>query len=115
MSNSDVASSTVPRSAVPARPPPLYQGHRLYQVPGTLVRAGRNLIAVRIVAASEKSGLWLRGALLGVPGVPPASVDNSWLLHQEAAFPALSAQALAERVKPNTIGAARVSSSLLTA
>ena len=93
------------------QPPCFYQGQRLYQVPAKLVHAGRNVIAVRVVAASEKSRLWPRGALLGIPG-SPASLDNDWLLNQETAFPGLPAQALAERPKPNTIGAAGVSSSL---
>ena len=93
-------------------PPEFYMAQRNYQVPGKLVRAGRNVIAVRIVSASEKNGFWTWGRSLGLPGVDPLSVDERWLLKQEVAFPALPPEALASRPKPNAIIARGVSTVL---
>jgi len=93
-------------------PPEFYMAQRNYQVPGNLVRSGRNSIAVRIVSASEKSGFWTWGRTLNLPGVAPLSVGDQWLLKQESAFPALPPDALAARPKPNVIAPRGVSSAL---
>ena len=77
--------------------PTYYTAPRAYNVPGQLVKAGRNVIAVRLVRHDARGGLSNYGENLGIPGVPPAAVDNLWKVKVERALPLLSAEALAAR------------------
>jgi sialate O-acetylesterase len=92
--------------------PDFYNQQRRYNVPGSLVKAGRNVIAVRIVSATEHAGMWQWGHMLGLPVPDPGAVDNQWLMKTESLLPALPSDALASRPKPNNIPARTVSSSL---
>jgi sialate O-acetylesterase len=92
--------------------PDFYNVKRRYRVPGNLVKAGRNLIAVRIVSATQRAGLWQVGYGLGLPVADPASIDDQWQMKTESTFAPLSAEALASRPKPNNLPLRRVSSAL---
>ncbi len=93
-------------------PPDFYINQRRYNVPAKLVKAGRNVLAVRIVSATEKAGLWQTGKGLELPIPDPTSTDNQWLIRQESAFPPLPPDALANRPKPNNIPLRMVSGAL---
>ena len=86
---------------VTEKPPEFYTAQRRYQVPGRLVRPGRNVIAVRIVSATEKAGPWVSGHQLGLPVADAGKVGDEWLLRQETSFAPLSSAAFAERPKPS--------------
>ena len=81
--------------------PGYYTAPRGYEVPGKLVKAGRNVIAVRLVRHDAKGGLYTYGKNLGIPGVRPASVDDLWKVKVEREFPLLSAEVLASRPPQN--------------
>ena len=53
-----------------------YNVQRRYLVPGQLVSAGRNVIAVRVVSATENAGIWQWGRNPGVPVANPQAVDG---------------------------------------
>ena len=80
-------------------PPSFYTAPRSYSIPGKLVKAGRNLVAVRFVAHTEKGGFYAPGYKLQLPVEDPKSVDSTWKLAFEREFPALSPEALAKRPK----------------
>ena len=80
-------------------PPDFYTCGRAYSVPGKLVRAGRNVIAVRFVAHTEKGGFYESGPRMGLPVTDPKSVDNTWKIAFEREFSPVSAEALARRPK----------------
>ena len=92
--------------------PDFYNLQRRYNVPGKLVKAGRNVIAVRIVSATERAGMWQWGHMLGVPVVNQTALDNQWLMKTESTFAPLPPEALKSRPKPNNIASRSVSSSL---
>lgn len=96
------------------KPPEFYTQQRRYQVPGRLVKPGRNVIAVRIVSATEKAGPWVSGHQLGLPVADVGKVGDEWLLRQESAFAPLTAEALAERPKPSRMVMRNVPASLYT-
>ncbi|MCX8510744.1 MAG: hypothetical protein ORN83_03205 [Chthoniobacteraceae bacterium] len=96
------------------QPPEFYTQQRRYQVPGRLVKAGRNVIAVRIVSATEKAGPWVSGHQLGLPVTDVGKVGDEWLLRQESAFAPLPPNALAARPKPSRMVLRNVPSSLYT-
>ena len=88
--------------------PDFYNQARHYKVPGKLVKAGRNVIVMRIVSATK-----LRvGNMLGLPVAEQAAVDNKWLMKTESTFPALPPEALTSRPKPNNIPFRGVSAAL---
>ena len=95
-------------------PPEFYTQQRRYQVPGRLVKAGRNVIAVRIVSATEKAGPWVSGHQLGLPVADVGKVEDEWLLRQESAFAPLTPAALAARPKPSRMVMRNVPGSLYT-
>jgi sialate O-acetylesterase len=66
-------------------------------VPAKLIKAGRNVVAVRLVRHDARGGLNTVGKNLGFPGVEPAAVDDFWKVNVERAFPLLSAEVLAAR------------------
>jgi sialate O-acetylesterase len=76
------------------------------------VKAGRNVIAVRIVSATERAGMWQWGHMLGVPVVNQTALDNQWLMKTESTFAPLPPEALKSRPKPNNIAFRSVSSAL---
>ncbi len=82
-------------------PPTFYTGPRGYGVPGSLVKAGRNVIAVRFVSHTNSGGFYIATEDMGLPVADPSSLDNKCLLKAERLFPTLSAEALAERPKVN--------------
>jgi sialate O-acetylesterase len=92
--------------------PDFYNVKRVYRVPGELVKAGRNVIAVRVVSATPRAGVWQVGYALGLPVANPASIDNTWQMQTESSFAPLPAEALASRPKPNNIPLRRVSAAL---
>ncbi len=92
--------------------PDYYFGQRSYAVPAEQVKPGRNVIAVRICAASGKTGVWQWGSQLEVPVTDPATVDDRWLARQEVPLPPLAPAALAGRPKLATIPFRNVPSSL---
>lgn len=94
------------------QPPDFYIGQRRYTVPGRVVKAGRNVLALRIVSASAQSGLWQHGRDLEVPAIDPLAIDNHWRVKQESSFPPLSREALSSRPKPNNLAFRLVSGAL---
>ena len=91
--------------------PGFYNVQRGYPVPGKLMKAGRNVVAFRVVSATEKAGVhqWGKGVF---PFAGLKNVDDNWLLKVEAAFPPLPPEALKSRPKPNDIAFRGVSASL---
>ncbi|MBM4086247.1 MAG: hypothetical protein FJ272_15800, partial [Planctomycetes bacterium] len=92
--------------------PGFYSVQRRYKVPGNLVKAGRNVIAVRIVSATQHAGMWQWGNAQGVPVADRGSIDDQWLMRTESTFAPLSADALKSRPKPNNLPFINVSSAL---
>jgi sialate O-acetylesterase len=92
--------------------PEFYMFQRRCNVPGNLVKAGRNVLAVRVVSATERAGLWQSGRELGFPVTDRLAVDKQWLMKTESHFAPLPSEALASRPKPNNVAARSVSSSL---
>lgn len=95
-----------------ATPPRFYNTQRHYSVPGKLVKAGRNVIALRVVAASPQAAMVIAVNVLELPFTDPAAQDPNWLMKRESSFPPLTAEALAERPKPNTASFICVSAAL---
>jgi sialate O-acetylesterase len=93
-------------------PPNFYNVQRSYKVPGHLVRAGRNVIAVRIASATQHAGMWQWGNSMGLPVAVRGSVDDRWLMKTESTFPPLPEGALESRPKVNNLPFRNVSGSL---
>ena len=83
------------------KPPLFYTCPRTYQVPGKLVKAGRNVIAVRFVAHTAKGGLYVQGSKMNLPVTDSHSVDNTWKLFFERQLPQITSEVLAARPKLN--------------
>ena len=92
--------------------PDFYNQQRRYNVPGKLVKAGRNVIAARIVSATEHAGMWQWGHMLGLPVENVRAVDNRWLFKTESAFTPLPPDALKTRPKVNNFPKRCMSSGL---
>ena len=94
--------------------PEFYNLQRRYNVPGKLVKAGPNVIAVRIVSATQYAGMWQWGHMLGLPvqNAENLKIDNHWLMNTESTFTALPSDALKSRPKPNTMAFRLVPSAL---
>ncbi|MCY2990654.1 MAG: 9-O-acetylesterase, partial [Planctomycetota bacterium] len=93
------------------KPPGFYMVQRGYPVPAKLVQAGRAIVAVRVVSATQNAGVSQRGRNV-FPFANLANVDDNWLLKTEATFAPLPADALAARPKPNNIVFRTVSAAL---
>ena len=93
-------------------PPEFYMGQRYYPVPANLVKAGRNVLVIRVVSATEKAEFSVQGRGLNLPLADPTRINDEWLLKQESAFAPLPADALASRPKPNDTLFRLVSSAL---
>jgi sialate O-acetylesterase len=96
-------------------PPHFYTGPRAYLVPGSLVKAGANVIAIRFVSHTSSGGFFIAAGDMGLPVVDPSSLDNQCQLKAERLFPPLSPQALAERPKLNVAELQLTSSCLYNA
>ena len=96
-------------------PPDFYTCGRAYNVPGELVQAGRNVIAVRFVAHTEKGGFHEQGSRMQLPVVDPKSIDNTWKIAFEREFPPVSGEALAQRPKLVTMKIQNTPSALFNA
>ena len=83
------------------QPPGYYSAPRGYSVPGKLVKAGRNVIALRLVRHDARGGLHASGKTLGLPLPTPATVDDQWRIKLERDFPVLAAEVLAARPRLN--------------
>jgi sialate O-acetylesterase len=81
--------------------PLYYSCPRVYSIPGKLVKAGRNVIAVRLVAHTAKGGLYVQGSKMELPVADPRSVDNAWKFFFERQFPELTPEILVARPKLN--------------
>ena len=92
--------------------PDFYNLQRRHPVPGKLVKAGRNVIAVRIVSATHHAGMWQWGRSLGVPVADGGTVGDQWLMKVESTFAPLPPEALKSRPKPNNFPKRCVSSGL---
>ena len=82
-------------------PPDYYTGGRSATIPGALVKAGRNVIALRFVSHTEKGGFYAPGKSLQFPVVDPYGVGNIWLIKAEKEFEPLPPRALESRPKIN--------------
>jgi sialate O-acetylesterase len=95
----------------PEKAPGFNALQRNYRVPAGLLKAGRNVVAVRVVAASQNDALWL-GRTVGVPVADPHAPQSDWLFQVERSFAPLNAEALGLRPKPNALRPNTVSSAL---
>ncbi|HEX4146415.1 MAG TPA: sialate O-acetylesterase [Pirellulales bacterium] len=84
------------------KPPMFSLSERRYEVPGELVQAGKNVIAVRVVSADPRSDLMGRG-FRGDYNLPIDQhlVGNEWRWHVESLLPPLPPEALKTRPRPN--------------
>jgi sialate O-acetylesterase len=92
--------------------PEFYNTQRGYWMPGNLAKAGRNVIAVRIVAATQTSGVGVSGNPLGLAFSDPGAHDRNGRMKTETLFPPLSDDALRTRPRPNTLPFRDVSAAL---
>ena len=83
-------------------PPAFYTAPRDYAIPANLVKAGRNVIAVRYVSHTEKGGFYIAASKMQLPVKDPRSLDSLWKISFERAYPPLTAEALAKRPKIHT-------------
>ena len=77
--------------------PYFFTAPRKYRVPGNLVKAGRNVIALRLVRHDINGGLYVLGKQLELPVPQPETVDDQWKIKLERTFPAFSDEVLATR------------------
>ena len=96
----------------PDKAPRFYSCDRNYLVPGKLVREGRNVIAARVISATQDAQFGPPGHALRLSVADQASVDDHWLMKVEAVFPPLPDDAIKSRPKPNSIMVQRVPGSL---
>jgi sialate O-acetylesterase len=92
--------------------PDFYNIQRGYSVPAELVKAGRNVIAVRVVSATQQAGMFTSSNPLGLPFSDPGAHDKQWKFKTEALFPILPPEALKARPKPNNLPFRDVSAGL---
>ena len=95
----------------PDKAPGFNSLQRNYRVPTGLLKAGRNTVAVRIVAASQNDSFWA-ARTVGVPVADPHAAQSDWFFKVETRFDALPAEALKLRPKPNSLALRTVSSAL---
>ena len=79
--------------------PDFYTCFRGCFIPATLVKAGRNVIAIRYVSHTEKGAFYAPGSQMQIPVADGKSVDNTWKIAFERAFPPVTPAALAGRPK----------------
>ena len=93
------------------KPPTFYTAQRSYHVPVKFAKPGRNVVAVRLVTATENAGMhqWGRNVF---PFAGGQTVDDTWLMKVESTFPPLPPEALASRPKPNGLNPKAAAASL---
>lgn len=84
------------------KPPGFYMVQRGYSIPENLVKAGRAVVAVRIVSATQNAGVWQNGRSV-FPFANLENVDDRWQMKTESTFQTLPADALQSRPKPNHV------------
>ena len=78
--------------------PEFYAGYVGYNIPGSLVKAGRNVLAVRFVAdTGDRPGISRRAKTLGFAALGIADLSDDFLVKVEKEFPPLTKAALLER------------------
>jgi sialate O-acetylesterase len=77
--------------------PDFYRQPRKYTVPGRIVKAGDNVIAIRIFAQTSDHAYFLQHKKPGVPVKDPASLSDDWLAKVEFQLPAMPPDQLATR------------------
>lgn len=80
---------------------PFYRRNVYLGLPGNLVKAGRNTVAVRVYSLTERGGLWRTAAQMRLPGGLAKDADQ-WRYEVEASFPALTPEARREQPTPPT-------------
>jgi sialate O-acetylesterase len=68
---------------------------RSYKIPGSLVKAGDNVMAIRIFAQTTRTFPFAPGPKLGLPVSDPTSVSSDWLAHVESQLPRMTPEAMA--------------------
>lgn len=96
----------------PEQPPEFYFSKRSHRVPANLVKEGRNVIALRVVSATDRAAMAQLVRPLDLSHWIHPSSETPWLIRKELDFPPLTAEALASRPKPNTIWAPNIPSAL---
>ena len=86
----------------PDKAPDFYFGKRYYKVPGNLVKAGRNVIAVRVVTATDRAAMWQLVHPLELPARYRGFTEAPWVIEKELSFPPLSAEASLHGQSPTT-------------
>jgi len=66
---------------------------RMYKVPGALVKAGDNVMAIRLFNQDGHLGTFAGGTKLGLPVADPASISDDWLGHVESMLPPMTDEA----------------------
>ncbi|MDR3709639.1 MAG: sialate O-acetylesterase [Capsulimonadaceae bacterium] len=77
------------------RAPQFFKKQYMYYVPGTLVKAGTNAIAIRIHALCAESYFWTTTDKMGFPVANAAELDNKWKCKIEKEFAPLTGSAKA--------------------
>jgi len=83
-------------------PPYFWYDFRNYRVPGRLVKAGDNVIAIRVVSQRQKNYTFASASRLGLRVTDPTSISEEWLAKVETAYGPLPANALMELPVPPT-------------
>ena len=76
------------------RHPKYYPHGQGFAVPGELVKAGRNVVSVRIFGHTE-GHLWCTGKEMRIPGIDLDPKPNEWQAKVEVRFPDVTAESLA--------------------
>ena len=97
------------------QPPHYYTGPRAYLVPGSLVKGGRNVLAVRFASHTSSGGFFIAAADMGMPVADPSALENTCQVKAERLFPSLSPETLAQRPKLNVAELELTSSCLYNA
>ena len=74
--------------------PKYYPHGQGFAVPGELVKAGRNVVSVRIFGHTE-GHLWCTGKEMRIPGIDRDPKPNAWQVKVEVRFPDVTAESLA--------------------
>lgn len=96
------------------KPPAFYTAQRSYHVRSSFARPGRNVLAVRIVAATETAYINLYGKNV-FSFSSQKDVDDTWLMKVETLFEPLSKEAIAARPKPNSLNPTNAGAALYNA
>ena len=84
-------------------PPYFWLQDQYVPIPGRLVKAGDNVIAIRILCQKGRNEAFGLGDRLDLPVANPRTVSNEWLAKVETAFPALPPGGMASLPQPSRI------------